>query len=127
MPWNCKQQRAVTGFVWNAEADEAFKRAKQGICETILHGGSHQSQHHLATDASDIGAGEALIQLSSHPPGSKLTGVPCEEWSIAMFMSLHFSEVEVKYHITESEFYAGLLCLTECQWLVISRPSPLVW
>jgi RNase H-like domain found in reverse transcriptase/Integrase zinc binding domain len=89
-----------------------------------MSGADHDSQFHLATDASQTSIGGVLFQLAEVPSGTEASPRYRDRERIIMFISFRLSDAESRYLNTEREALAVVRCLAEVRWLVIGSLYP---
>ena len=116
--------RHTIDFKWGTAQQRAFETVKTAVLEQSTTAGSKAQQYHLATDASNTGAGGVLFQINGFPVGTPSSVETRPHKQIIMFMSFQFLPAETRYKTTEREALAVLKSLEECRWIVQGSKYP---
>lgn len=97
----CKLLKKGVKWHWGQEEEEAFTNIKVQFINTIaLHHPDFSKPYHLQTDCSGLGLAGVLYQIGDD-----------EEIKILGFHSKTLKGPELKWTVTEQEFYAVISCM----------------
>lgn len=97
----CKLLKKDYSWQWNGEAQVAFDIIKHNFLETImLHHPDISKPYYLQTDSSGIGLGGVLYQYDGK-----------DQMKIIGFCSKSLRGAELRWTVTEQEFWAVIYCL----------------
>jgi len=102
-------------FIWTAEADIAFNKVKELICDaTTLHHLKDEGKIYLTCDASDVGCGGMLSQIQRNADG-------VEKEVVISYNSHKFSTTAANWTTTEKEAYAVVYSVNHLRRYLIGR------